>query len=346
VILTYKFRVKDKHAAELNRQARAVNYVFNFCNETQKHALKWGKKWPSGYDLCGLTAGTSEMLNIHSHTVKCVCLEYEKSRRTNKKRMLKWRGKNSLGWVPFNTDHVSFKDGAFVFRRQRYDVWLSRKLPDGARIKAGSFNQDAKGNWYINCPVEVPDAKSTGTASVGIDLGLKSFAVMSDGETIAAQRFYRDLEPALAIAQRANNKKRVKAIHAKIANRRKDHLHKLSTRLVKENGAIFVGNVSASGLAKTKMAKSVLDAGWSTFRSMLEYKAIRHQVLFAEVNEAWSTQTCHECGSIAGPRGQTGLNEREWDCPSCGAHHLRDVNAAINIRERGHALLAGGIQCL
>jgi IS605 OrfB family transposase len=260
--------------------------------------------------------------------------------------MLKWRGKNSLGWVPFNTDHVSFKDGAFVFRRQRYDVWLSRKLPDGARIKAGSFNQDAKGNWYINCPVEVRDAKSTGTASVGIDLGLKSFAVMSDGETIAAQRFYRDLEPALAIAQRANNKKRVKAIHAKIANRRKDHLHKLSTRLVKENGAIFVGNVSASGLAKTKMAKSVLDAGWSTFRSMLEYKAIRHQVLFAEVNEAWSTQTCHECGSIAGPRGQTGLNEREWDCPSCGAHHLRDVNAAINIRERGHALLAGGIQCL
>ena len=102
----------------------------------------------------------------------------------------------------------------------------------------------------------------------------------------------------------------------------------------------------AAGLAKTKMAKSVLDAGWSSFRAMLEYKAIRHQVLFAEVDEAWSTQTCHECGSIAGPKGQTGLNEREWDCPDCGAHHLRDVNAAINIRERGHALLTGGIHVL
>jgi IS605 OrfB family transposase len=346
MLITYKFRVKDKHAAELNRQARAVNVVWNFCNETQNHALKWGKKWPSGYDLCGLTAGAAPMLDLHAHTVQRVCTEYEKSRRTHKKRSLKWRGRKSLGWVPFNTGHVSFKDGAFMFRKQRYDVWLSRELPNGARIGAGSFNQDAKGNWYINCPVEVPGVKSSGTASVGIDLGLKSFAVMSDGETIDAQRFYRDLEPALAVAQRANNKKRVKAIHAKIANRRKDHLHKISTRLVRENGAIFVGNVNASGLAKTKMAKSVLDAGWSSFRAMLEYKSHQAQVLFAEVNEAWSTQTCHECGSIAGPKGQTGLNEREWDCPDCGAHHLRDVNAAINIRERGHALLAGGILAL
>jgi len=343
MLLTYKFRVKDKHAAELNRQARAVNFVWNFCEETQRHALKWGKRWPSGYDLCGLTAGSSTLLDVHAHTVQRACIEYEKSRRTQKKRSLKWRGKRSLGWVPFNTGTVSFKDGAFTFRRQRYNVWLSRELPEGARIGAGSFNQDARGRWYINCPVEVPETKSAGTASIGIDLGLKSLAVMSDGETVEAQQFYRDLEPALAVAQRAKNKHRVKAIHAKIANRRKDHLHKLSTRLVRENGAIFVGNVNAAGLAKTKMAKSVMDAGWSTFRTMLEYKAIRHQVLFDVVDERFTTQACHGCGSIAGPKGQTGLNEREWDCPDCGAHHLRDVNAAINIRERGHALLEGGI---
>ena len=347
MLLTYKFRVKDKHATELTRQARAVNIVWNFCQESQKHALKWGKKWPSGYDLCNLTAGSAPMLNLHAHTVQRVCIEYEKSRRTQKKRTLKWRGKKSLGWVPFNTGHVSFKDGAFMFRHKRYDVWLSRELPEGARIGAGSFNQDSKGHWYINCPVEVPEfARSEGTKAIGIDLGLKSFAVMSDGETVEAQKFYRDLEQKLAVAQRTNDKKRVKAIHAKIANRRKDHLHKLSTRLVQENGAIFVGNVNSAGLAKTKMAKSVLDAGWSTFRTMLEYKAIRHQVLFAVVDERFTTQACHECGSIAGPKGQTGLNEREWDCPDCGAHHLRDVNAAINIRERGHALLAGGIPVL
>ena len=74
MLLTYKFRVKDKHATELNRQARAVNSVWNFCNETQKHALKWGKKWPSGYDLCDLTAGSAPMLDLHAHTVQRVCI--------------------------------------------------------------------------------------------------------------------------------------------------------------------------------------------------------------------------------------------------------------------------------
>lgn len=297
MLLTYKFRVKDKHATELSRQARAVNLVWNFCEETQRSALKWAKKWPSGYDLQKLTAGSGQELDVHAHTVQRVCSEYEKSRRTHKKRSLRWRGKKSLGWVPFNSGHVTHKDGAFYFRRMRFDVWLSRELPDGAKIGAGSFNQDSKGHWYINLPLEITGTKSLGTSAIGIDLGLKSLAVTSAGETVEAQRFYRDMEPALAVAQRAGNKKRVKAIHAKIANRRKDHLHKLSTRLVHEHGAIFVGNVNAAGLAKTTMAKSVLDAGWSTFRTMLEYKSHQAQVWFAEVNEAWSTQTCHECGT-------------------------------------------------
>lgn len=345
MLLTYKYRVKDKHVADLNRQARAVNYVWNFCEETQRHALKWRKRWPTGFDLQKLAAGSSVELGLHAHTIQRVCAEYEKSRRTHKKRSLKWRGKRSLGWVPFNTGHVAHKDGAFYFRRQRYDVWLSRALPTSAKIVAGSFNQDSKGNWYINVPVEVPDVKSAGVASIGIDLGLKDFAVISNGEKIESQKFYRGLEPALAIAQRANNKRRVRAIHSKIVNRRKDYLHKLSTRLVRENGAIFVGDVNAAALAKTRMAKSVLDSGWSQFRSMLEYKAIRHQVLFEEVNEAFSTQVCSDCGSVSGPKGIAQLGIREWDCPDCGAHHSRDVNAAMNILARGHARLAGEIHC-
>lgn len=346
MLLTYKFRVKDKHAAELNRQARAVNYVWNFCEETQRSALKWGKKWPSGFDLQKLSAGSSDELGLHAHTIQQVCQNYEKSRRTHKKRGLKWRGKKSLGWVPFSTGHVTHKDGAFYFRRKRYDVWLSRDLPEGARIAAGSFNQDSKGNWYINCPVDVASEKSTGTSAIGIDLGLKDFATISTGEKVEAQQFYRDLEPALGMAQRANNKKRVKAIHAKIANRRKDHLHKLSTRLVRENGVIFVGDVNAAALAKTRMSKSVLDAGWSTFRTMLAYKAIRHQVLFEEVSEAFSTQACSCCGVISdsSPKGRAGLGIRRWTCGDCGTEHDRDVNAAKNIAARGLARLAGETQ--
>src|SRR5580692_9265600 len=132
-------------------------------------------------------------------------------------------------------------------------------------------------------------------------------------------------------------------LRAKIANRRKDFLHKLSTRLVKANGAVFVGNVNASALAKTRQAKSVLDAGWSAFRTMLLYKCADAGVWFEEVDEAFSTQTCSVCNSRAGPKGRQGLGMRGWQCVVCGAIHDRDINAAHNILAAGHRRLAEGI---
>src|SRR5690606_3644805 len=121
----------------------------------------------------------------------------------------------------------------------------------------------------------------------------------------------------------AKNKARVRAIHAKIANQRKDALHKLSTQLVNSYGAIFVGNVNAAGLAKTKMAKSVLDAGWSMFRTQLQYKGDGAGCWVQEVNEAYSTQTCSSCGALpdSRPRGIAGLGIRAWTCSACGSEH-------------------------
>jgi IS605 OrfB family transposase len=115
---------------------------------------------------------------------------------------------------------------------------------------------------------------------------------------------------------------------------------------VKENAYIAVGNVSSSKLAKTKMAKSVLDAGWSMFRTMLSYKCANAGALFEEVNESYSTQTCSCCGSISGPKGLNGLGIREWTCMVCETHHERDVNSACVILARGHAGLVEGIPCL
>lgn len=177
---------------------------------------------------------------------------------------------------------------------------------------------------------------------MGIDLGLKELLSTSDGRQVPAHHFYRTLEPALASAQRAGKKARVRAIHAKIKNRRKDALHKLSTALVKDYGALFVGNVNAAGLAKTSMAKSVLDASWSTFRTMLQYKCDDAGVWFEEVNEAYSTVTCSVCKKRTGPSGREGLRIREWTCLGCSTHHDRDVNAARNILAAGLARLAGG----
>jgi IS605 OrfB family transposase len=116
-------------------------------------------------------------------------------------------------------------------------------------------------------------------------------------------------------------------------------MHKLSTKLVKQNYAIFVGNVSSAKMIKLGNGKSALDAGWSMFKTMLEYKCHQAGVVFEVVNEAWSTQTCSSCASIEGPKGLAGLGVREWTC-SCGATHDRDVNAALNICAKGLAKLS------
>ena len=175
---------------------------------------------------------------------------------------------------------------------------------------------------------------------------MKDFTGTSDGAVIEAQQFYREMEDKLAIAQRANKKNRVKAIHTKIANRRKDFHHKLSTKLVQSYGAIFVGNASASALAKTNQSKSVLDAGWSAFRTMLQYKCAYAGVWFDEVNEAYSTKTCSCCKKRTGPKGLEGLGIREWVCSECNTAHHRDINATKNILAVGHGRLVGGIPVL
>ena len=137
----------------------------------------------------------------------------------------------------------------------------------------------------------------------------------------------------------------MRAIHAKIKNRRKDALHKFSRKLVEQNAAIIVGNVSSSGLAKTRMAKSVLDSGWSMLRTQLQYKAMARGVWFEEVDETYTTQACSCCGHIgdSSPKGRAGLGIREWTCQACGTRHDRDINAARNILALGHERLAGGI---
>lgn len=155
-------------------------------------------------------------------------------------------------------------------------------------------------------------------------------------------------EKDLATAQRANKKQRVKAIHAKVKNRRADSIHKFTTQLVRGHSLIVVGNVSSKALIKTKMAKSVLDAGWFMLKTQLDAKSKAMQGVFLEVNEAYSTQACSCCGSISinSPKGRAGLGIREWTCPDCGALHDRDVNAARNILAAGHCRLAGGIPVL
>ncbi len=313
-------------------------------------APKYGRKWLGYSDFTRLTAGaTKEGLDLNAQTVQQICRQYDTSRRQNKKPWLKWRKSNgtrrSLGWIPFANQSTGFRGDTFIFRGEAYEVFLHRPLPDNAEMGCGSFSEDSRGRWYVNVPIEVPEATQAVNAKVGIDLGTKTLAALSSGEKIDVPAFYRASETKLAILQRARKGKRVKAIHAKIRNRRKDFLHKQSTKLVRQYGFIAVGNVSPTILAQTSMAKSVLDAGWSGFRTMLSWKSrLRGGGMCLGVSEHLTTQTCSECGCLppSRPKGTAGLRIRDWTCDECGAVHDRDVNAARNILRVGlHALAEG-----
>ncbi len=340
MIKTFQYRIKDSTcAAELTVLARACNQVWNFCNESQEHALRWNQRWPTYQDLCKLTTGSSKELGLHSQTVQAVCDEYATRRKQAKKRKLRWRGKRSLGWIPFKASGVKVVDDTVCYAGHTFRFWNSRDLP--GPIKVGNFAQDARGRWYVNFVCEVPEAEATtGTQHVGIDLGLKTLATCSDGRKIEAPRWYRSQQRRIAEHQRKRRSRQARNLQAKIANRRKDFLHKESDRLTKECELIVVGDVCSSKLTKTNMAKSVNDAGWSMFRHLLEYKAIARKVVYCEVSEHLTTQACSCCGSIGGPKGRKGLGVREWVCSECHTVHDRDVNAALNILRMGHHTLA------
>lgn len=348
MILVYRYRVKSLNGL-LNAQAKAVNFVWNFCNDTQKFALKHRKRWPTGFDLNMLTAGSSKELGLHSCTVNAVCEQYARSRSQKKRPFLRYRGKRASGWVPLKGRDLKREGLAFRFAGNTFRVFNSRPLPEG-KIKDGtSFTRDARGNWFLNICIEVDDADSRAPfRGVGIDLGLKDFASLSTGEKIANPRHLRQLADKLAVAQRAGKKRQAANIHGRIANSRGDFLHKLSHRIVRDFDYIAVGNVNSARLAKTSMAKSVLDAGWSSFRNMLRFKAIRHGAWFEEVNERFTSQVCSTCGCLPAsrPKGIADLGIREWTCSDCGAVHDRDTNAAVNILRVGHHSPVVGITAL
>lgn len=357
---TLSVRVKDKHAALLRQMAYEVNQIFNLANEiTSKAYSNAGEfgaqvpKWLTAYDAQKQTAGLRKEKGylIDSASIQEVIAVHGKARKQFKRAKLRWRisggSKRSLGWIPFKVGFAKWQNGQVKFAGKLFKVWDSYGL-SAYKFRTGSFSEDSRGRWYFNVAVDYTAQPTEGVSAVGIDLGLKDIATTSDGEKLAAGRFYRDLESSLGKAQRANKKRRVKAIYAKIKNRRKDALHKFSTAIVNANAAIFVGDVSTSKLIKTKMAKSVLDAGWSMLKTQLEYKAIARSAVFQVVNESYSTQACSCCGALSpnSPKGRAGLRIRVWTCSECGTLHDRDVNASKNILAAGHRRLAVGIPAL
>ncbi|MFZ3500468.1 RNA-guided endonuclease InsQ/TnpB family protein [Streptomyces sp. 5.8] len=203
--------------------------------------------------------------------------------------------------------------------------------------------KDASGRYFASFVVDTGTDETLPKVSgqVGIDLGLTHFAILSDGTKIESPRFLRRAEKKLKREQRRLSRKakgsnnrakartKVARAHAQVADARREFHHQLSTRIIRENQAVAVENLAVKGLARTRMAKSLHDAGWSAFLAMLEYKAARYGRTLVRIGRFEPTsQVCSQCGVKDGPKP---LYIREWECKACGSVLDRDINAAVNI---------------
>jgi putative transposase len=212
--------------------------------------------------------------------------------------------------------------------------------------------RDSAGRYFASFVVRAdPDTLPETEQVVGIDLGLTYFAVLSDGRKIPSPQFLRRAEKQLKRAQRALSRKKkgsrnrdkarvkVARVHARVADARRDFCHQLSTALIRENQAVAVEDLAVQGLARTRISKSVHDAGWAGFVAMLEYKARLYGREFHRIGRFEPTsRICSACGVNDGPKP---LYVRQWRCGACGMQLDRDVNAAVNVaRAAGLAVTA------
>jgi putative transposase len=232
-------------------------------------------------------------------------------------------------------------------------VW-SRPLPEGVEPSTVTVSRDPAGRWHVSILVETSVAHHTTTGTVvGVDAGITSLLTLSTGEKISNPKHEQRERARLAKAQRrlarktkgSNNRakagRKVAQIYARIADRRRDHLHKLTTRLVRENQTIVIEDLNVSGMLRNRMlARAISDAAWSEFRSMLEYKAAWYGRDVIAVDQWFpSSKTCSACGLLL---DTLSLGVREWTCPGCGVTHDRDVNASRTILAAGLAVAACG----
>lgn len=242
---------------------------------------------------------------------------------------------------------------------QPLDIHWSRPLPQDTVPSTVTVSHDPAGRWFVSLLVEedmthLPVSEN----SVGVDLGIDHFAVFSSGQKVANPRFSRKDQARMSRAQRDLSRKqkgsknrekarrKVARVHARIADCRRDFLHQLSTRIVRENQTIVLEDLSVKGMSakggsrKRGLNRSITDAGWAQLRSLLEYKTYWYGRNLIVIDRWFpSSQLCSTCGRNDGKKP---LSVREWTCPRCGSHHDRDVNAAKNILAAGLAVSVCG----
>jgi putative transposase len=361
----YRFYPTDEQAAELSRTFGCVRKVYNLALAARTQA--WARQERVNYNTTSamLTAWkkTEELafLNDVSSVPLQQCLRHLQTAFTHffakRAKYPRFKSKKkSRKSAEYTTSGFRFRDGKLTLAKmsEPLDIVWSRLLPEGAKPSTVTVSQDAAGRWSVSMLCEDPSVKplaATDTA-VGIDVGLDHLLTLSTGEKITNPRHERRDRARLALAQRrlakkqkgsanrARARRKVAKIHARIADRRRDGLHKLTTRLVRENQTLVIEDLTVRNMVKNrKLARVISDAAWREFRSMLEYKAQWYGRDVIAVDRWFpSSKLCSACGTL---QDKMPLNVRTWTC-GCGATHDRDVNAAKNLLAAGRAVAACG----
>ena len=361
----YRFYPTPEQADQLARTFGCVRYVYNRALAERSRAWTQEQRrvtfadtskmltaWKRDEETTWLTEPSKGPLQAALRHLQSAYDKFWRKQSGYPKFKKKGKSKDS---ATYYANCFTFRDGKIKLAKQKepLDIRWSRPLPEGADPSQVTVSRDSWGRYHISILVEEVIAElPKNDLAVGIDAGITTLYTFSTGEKVANPRHEKKDREKLARAQRtlsrkqkgshnrAKARRKVAKIHARIADRRRDHLHKLSTRLVRENQVIAIEDLSVRNMVKNySLARAISDASWSSFRTMLEYKADWYGREVIAIDRFYpSSKTCSECGRIV---ESLPLNVRGWEC-ECGAMHDRDVNAAKNILAVGLAVSACG----
>ncbi|MFG2878303.1 RNA-guided endonuclease InsQ/TnpB family protein [Streptomyces sp. NPDC048337] len=362
----YRFYPTETQAAELSRTFGCVRKVYNLALAARTDA------WAASRERVNY-GQTSSMLTAWKRTEELAYLAEVSSvplqqalrhlqaaferfwRKGAEYPRFKSKRKSSAS-AEYTRSAFRYKDGQLTLAKMVEPlaiVW-SRLLPGGAEPTTVTVSRDSAGRWFVSLLCEdTPSSMPATTNSVGIDAGLTALVTLSTGEKIANPKHERKDRERLARAQRALSRKekgsknrakartRVARIHARIADRRRDHLHKLTTRLVRENQTLVIEDLAVSNMLKNhSLARAISDAAWRELRRLLEYKTSWYGRELITVDRWFpSSKLCSACGAVAEAMPP---QVREWTCEHCRTSHDRDGNAAVNLLTAGLAVIACG----